>query len=50
MSTPFLALAPQFPRVVDLPYAAFTLSCAPDCTDCSDASDVTDATDSDDEI
>lgn len=44
MSTPFLALAPFVPRIVDIPYAAATLVCE-DCTDCSDTSDVTDVTD-----
>jgi hypothetical protein len=50
MSTPFLALAPFSPRIVDVPYAAFALSCAPDVTDISDSTDSTDVTDSDDEI
>jgi hypothetical protein len=45
MPTPFLALAPFDPRIVDIPYSAFALSCAPDCTDCSDVSDSTDSSD-----
>lgn len=45
MTTPFLPLAPSQPRVVDLPYVATALSCAPDCTDCSDQTDSTDVTD-----
>ncbi len=44
MSTPFLALAPQIPRVVDIPYAAF----APPCADVTDLTDLTDTTDSSD--
>lgn len=45
-NTPFIGLSPFVPRVVDVPYAAFALSCVPDCTDCSsDNSDVTDLTD-----
>lgn len=43
MPTPFLSLAPQVPRVVDIPYAANALPCV-DCTDC-DTTDVTDHTD-----
>jgi hypothetical protein len=52
MSTPFLTLAPHSPRIVDIPYAAFALSCAPDVTDISDATDTSgDVTDmGDDEI
>lgn len=45
MSLPFLGLSPFMPRVVDVPYAATTLTCAVDCTDCSDLSDQTDQTD-----
>lgn len=49
MTTPFLALAPQIPRVVDIPYAAFAPVCV-DVTDVSDMSDqptdVSDSTDS----
>lgn len=52
MTTPFRALEPFQGRIVDIPYAAFAPSCAPDCTDCSDATDSTDVTDitDDDEI
>lgn len=51
MTTPFKALQPFEPRVIDIPYAAFALSCAPDCTDCSDSTDATDVTDvTDDEM
>lgn len=46
MSTPFLALAPFMPRVVDVGYEAMALPCV-DCTDCSDAT-TTDQTDSSD--
>lgn len=42
MTTPFKALQPFDPRVVDIGYAAFALSCAPDITDATDATDVTD--------
>ena len=45
LTTPFLALAPQIPRVVDIAYEAVALSCGNDCTDCSDTSDQSDATD-----
>jgi hypothetical protein len=44
MPVPFLSLAPQIPRVVDIHYEANLLPCC-SCTDCSDSSDVTDATD-----
>ncbi len=44
VTTPFLALAPHVPRVVDIPYEAVALPCS-DCTDCSDVSDQTDSTD-----
>ena len=46
MTTPFRALAPQIPRVVDIPYAAFSPLCVDvtdmDLTDSTDSSDVTD--------
>ncbi len=35
MSTPFLALAPFTPRVVDIPYVPFLPTCL-DCTDCTE--------------
>jgi len=44
MTTPFKALAPFEPRVVDIFYAASTGVCV-DCTDCSDVTDATDVTD-----
>lgn len=44
MSTPFLALAPFMPRVVDIAYEAVALPCV-DVTDFSDVSDSTDQTD-----
>lgn len=50
MSLPFLALAPQQPRVFEVAYVPTLLTCY-DCTDCSDATtDVTDHTDGDMEI
>lgn len=47
MSTPFLALAPSIPRVVDVAYAAMTFPCvnAQDVSDETDVSDVSDETD-----
>jgi hypothetical protein len=45
MTTPFRALEPFQARVVDIPYAAFALSCSPDVTDASDSSDVSDGDD-----
>lgn len=44
MSLPFIALAPQIPRVVDIHYEANLLPCA-DCTDASDTTDNSDVTD-----
>lgn len=44
MSTPFLALAPQHPRIVDVPYVAPLLICV-DVTDLTDLTDLTDVTD-----
>lgn len=49
MPTPFLALAPFVPRVVDVPYFANTLPCS-DVTDMTDTTDMTDVTDDGDEI
>jgi len=51
MPTPFLALAPFVPRVVDVPYFANTLPCS-DVTDQTDQTDgPTDVSDSEiDEI
>lgn len=46
MPLPFISLAPQIPRVVDIHYEA-NLGFCDSCTDCSDTSetDVTDLTD-----
>ena len=44
MSIPFLALAPNIPRVVDIAYSAMLLPCV-DVTDLSDVSDQTDQSD-----
>jgi hypothetical protein len=41
MTTPFKALQPFEPRIVDLLYEATPMPCF-DCTDCSDATDITD--------
>ena len=51
MTTPFKALAPFEPRVVDIPYSAMLLPCV-DVTDLSDATttDSTDVTDVTDEL
>lgn len=43
MTTPFKALQPFEPRIVDIFYAAVTFPCV-DCSDCSDTSE-TDVTD-----
>lgn len=49
MTTPFLALAPQTPRVVDIAYSAMLLPCvdAMDVTDSTDRTDQSDVTDGD---
>lgn len=44
MTVPFLALAPQIPRVVDIPYSAMLLPCI-DVTDQTDSTDSTDSSD-----
>lgn len=46
MTTPFRALAPFDPRIVDIPYSATLVPCV-DCSDCSDAT-TTDSTDNSD--
>lgn len=49
MTVPFLALAPQIPRVVDIPYSAMLLPCVDtaDVTDLTDTTDQSDVTDGD---